>query len=112
MGAADMPKEVYREESIDKLVDLMKHHMIHNVFVFVDASYYQIHRDLQSAPESPEIGHQEVISSEQPAMESSAISQKPKGSSLAGRKHQVPKVVGTVSDMLSRILSQLAHLLS
>lgn len=111
MGAADMPKEVYREESIDKLVDLMKHHMIHNVFVFVDASYYQIHRDLQSAPESPEIGHQKSSAQSSLQWKSSAISQKRKGSSLAGRKHQVPKVVGTVSDMLSRILGQLAHLL-
>ena len=61
MGAADMPKEVYREESIDKLVDLMKHHMIHNVFVFVDASYYQIHRDLslhQKARKSAIRSHQ------------------------------------------------------
>ena len=44
LGADDMPKEVYREESIEALVDFVRHHANRNVFAFYDASYYQIHR--------------------------------------------------------------------
>ena len=101
MGAADMPRRYTGEESIDKLVDLMKHHMIHNVFVFVDASYYQIHRDLQSAPESPEIGHQKSSAQSSLQWKSSAISQKPKGRVWQGGSIRFPK-----SSELSVICSQ------
>ena len=44
LGADDMPKEVYREESIEALVEFVRHHANRNVFAFYDASYYQIHR--------------------------------------------------------------------
>ena len=42
LGAEDAPREVYREEGIDKIVDAVKQHATRNVFAFYDASYAQI----------------------------------------------------------------------
>ena len=37
LGADYMPKEVYREESIEALVEFVRHHANRNVFAFYDA---------------------------------------------------------------------------
>eukprot|EP00976_Prorocentrum_cordatum_P116310 1196144-Prorocentrum_minimum.AAC.5 len=44
MTAPDMPKKVYREETIEHLTDLVRYQTSHNVFVAYDAMYYQLYR--------------------------------------------------------------------
>jgi cohesin loading factor subunit SCC2 len=115
LGAEDMPKEVYREEGIDKIVDLIKYHMTHNVFVFVDASYRQIHRGAREDGNGGGGGddddpHKTPV---QPSRrrKSTASASKRKSAGSAAKKAAVPKAVQTVNGMLSKALTQLANLL-
>ena len=39
-----MPKQVYKEELIDKMVGLIKYHLLKNVLVFYDAGICQANR--------------------------------------------------------------------
>ena len=44
LSAPNMPKQVYKEELIDRSVSLMKYHLLKNVLVFYDASICQANR--------------------------------------------------------------------
>jgi hypothetical protein len=44
MTSPDMHKKVYREETIEHVVDLVRYQTTHNVFVAYDAMYYQMYR--------------------------------------------------------------------
>lgn len=44
LSCADMPKQIYREEAIDSMVEVMRTHLIQNYFVFYDASLWNVHR--------------------------------------------------------------------
>lgn len=39
-----MPKQVYKEELIDRIVGLVKYHLLNNVLVFYDAGICQANR--------------------------------------------------------------------
>lgn len=43
LSCADMPKQIYREEAIDSMVEVMRTHLIQNYFVFYDASLWNVH---------------------------------------------------------------------
>ena len=44
LSAADMPKEVFGEEAIDRMIERAKQHLVRNVFVFHDAGLWNVHR--------------------------------------------------------------------
>ncbi len=44
LAAPGMPKQVYKEELIDRLVGLVRFHLLQNVLVFYDASLCQAQR--------------------------------------------------------------------
>ena len=44
LAAPNMPKQVYKEELIDKLVGVVRFQLLHNVLVFYDAALCQAHR--------------------------------------------------------------------
>ena len=121
LGAPDMPKEIYREESIDVIINFVKYHTFHNVFVFFDASYYQIHRgekELQPDGAAAE-NHDNDTENRTPTKKgkkgaSAKSAQTPgKRMSLGGGLNgkEIPKPARKINDLLSGILTQLAHLL-
>eukprot|EP00897_Mesotaenium_endlicherianum_P005542 jgi/Mesen1/5015/ME000025S04414 len=59
MTANDMPKHVFSEEIIDKIIEVTRFHIVHNIFVFFDPSYRQIHKE--SNHEEEEDGEEEDI---------------------------------------------------
>eukprot|EP00899_Mesostigma_viride_P002145 jgi/Mesvir1/11931/Mv00267-RA.1 len=44
LATPGMPKQLYAEEMIDKVMDILRFHLVQNVFVAYDATYWQIHR--------------------------------------------------------------------
>lgn len=44
LSAPNMPKQVYKEELIDKILALVKYHLLHNVLVYYDAGICQANR--------------------------------------------------------------------
>ena len=44
LAAPGMPKQVYKEEMIDRLVGLVRFQLLHNVLVFYDAALCQAQR--------------------------------------------------------------------
>lgn len=57
LAAAGMPKQVYREELIDRLVGFIRFQLMHNVLVFHDAALCQAQRpELLSPGESCQAG--------------------------------------------------------
>jgi len=44
LSAVDMPKEIFREEPIDRMIERAKQHLVRNVFVFYDAGLWNVHR--------------------------------------------------------------------
>ena len=44
LSSADMPKEIYREESIDEMIECTRRQLLRNVFVFYDANLWNVHR--------------------------------------------------------------------
>ena len=58
LAAPKMPKQVYQEELIDRLVALAKFHLVNNVLVFCDASICQANRPDLLHPGEPEFGVQ------------------------------------------------------
>lgn len=44
LAAPGMPKQVYKEELIDRLVGLVRFQLLHNVLVFYDAALCQAQR--------------------------------------------------------------------
>lgn len=44
LAAPGMPKQVYKEELIDRLVSLVRFQLLHNVLVFYDAALCQAQR--------------------------------------------------------------------
>jgi len=110
LGADNMPKEVYRAESIDQMVDLIKYHMIHNVFVFFDASYHQIHRGAKEARLDEDNHHQKIHVQINKRRKSTASSKR-RNIDSATKKSTVPKVIQSVHAMLSGMLTQLAKII-
>jgi cohesin loading factor subunit SCC2 len=108
-----MPKDVYREESIDKMVDLIKYHMVHNVFVFVDASYHQIHRGARDAGDdyADNEGHKTPVQQNKGRKSAASASKRKSVGSATPKKAAVPKAARTVNGLLSGTLTQLANLL-
>ena len=47
LSAADMPKEIFGEEAIDRMIDRTKQHLVRNVFVFHDAGLWNVHRSAE-----------------------------------------------------------------
>ena len=50
LAAPGMPKQVYKEELIDRLVGLVRFQLLHNVLVFHDAALCQAHRPELNSP--------------------------------------------------------------
>ena len=126
LGADGMPKEVYREESIEKLVDFVRHHANRNVFAFYDASYYQIHRgenaradaeDERDAeePASPRSSRKSPSKRGKKAAAATSSSRRRSGAGggSASRKTfaDPPRVARKMQDVLAGILTKLARLL-
>jgi len=44
LSAGGMPKDIFREEVIDRMIERAKHHLVRNVFVFYDAGLWNVHR--------------------------------------------------------------------
>lgn len=44
LSAPNMPKQVYKEELIDKILALVKYHLLHNVLVYYNAGICQANR--------------------------------------------------------------------
>ncbi len=53
LAAPGMPKQVYKEELIDRLVGLVRFHLLHNVLVFYDAALCQAQRPELLNPGAP-----------------------------------------------------------
>ena len=126
LGAEGMPKEVYREESIEKLVDFVRHQANRNVFAFYDASYYQIHRgekvqqdaeDEQDAeePASPRSSKKSPSKRGKKAATKNSSSRRQSGAIgvAVSRKTFVdpPRVARKMHDVLAGILTKIARLL-
>jgi len=47
LSATEMPKEIYREEGIDQMIEYIRKHLVRNVFVFYDAGLWNVHRGSQ-----------------------------------------------------------------
>ena len=119
--AKDMPKEVYREESIDAIVGFVKFQLTRNVFVFHDASYYQIHRGERETFDPDTAGGDEnntpVKKGKKGSSSRSAGTPGKRGKGSTGgaggktRVDQIPRAVKRINDLLSGVLTQLAHLL-
>lgn len=123
LGADDMPKEVYREESIEALVEFVRHHANRNVFAFYDASYYQIHRGEKApgAEEEPEPEEPVSPAKKSPSKRgkksakdaSSSRRRSGAGGGSVSRKTfaDPPRVARKMHDVLAGILTKLARLL-
>ena len=124
LGADGVPKEVYREESIDVLVDFVRHRANRDVFAFYDASYHQIHRgekargaDAEDDPDAEEPASPRS-SKKSPSKrgrkaKDAASSRPPRRSGTESRKTfaDPPKLARKMHDVLAGILTQLARLL-
>lgn len=53
LAAPGMPKQMYKEELIDRLVGLVRFHLLHNVLVFYDAALCQAQRPELLKPGAP-----------------------------------------------------------
>ena len=53
LAAPRMPKQVYKEELIDRLVGRVRFHLLHNVLVFYDAALCQAQRPELLKPGAP-----------------------------------------------------------
>lgn len=112
LGGDDMPKKVYREESIDKMVAFIEYHMVHNVFVFVSAEHYTIHRGLREENgDGEDDSHKTPVQSSKRRKSAASSSKRNSIGTATPRRAVMPRVVKTINDMISGALTLLANLL-
>lgn len=63
LAAPGMPKQVYKEELIDRLVGFVRFQLMHNVLVFHDAALCQAQRPGLLSPDEDDWGKEAVVTS-------------------------------------------------
>ena len=113
LSSADMPKEIYREESIDEMIECTRQQLLRNVFVFYDANLWNVHRggddneDEDDDDKRPANGKKKTPASKTKASASAATPSSTMKASSNGRK--VANVLGA---KIGVVFTHLAHLIS
>ncbi len=111
LGADDMPKELYQEEWIDEMVDYIRFHLVHNIFVFFDAAHYQIHRAHEGVGFCEDDICQAAPTQRKKRRKNASLSRCHQKDIDSSSNNNIPKVVYSISSKLSMLLGQLANLL-
>ena len=113
LSSADMPKEIYREESIDEMIECTRQQLLRNVFVFYDANLWNVHRggddneDEDDDDKRPANGKKKTPASKTKTSASAATPSSTMKASSNGRK--VANVLGA---KIGVVFTHLSHLIS
>ena len=117
LSATDMPKEIYREEGIDQMIEYVRKHLVRNVFVFYDAGLWNVHRGSQAEDTYEQ---EEIDGDRNRANSKKKVQSRPKSTSsfaqpstvlksTLGAGHKVAKIIGA---KIGVVFSHLANLIS
>ncbi|KAL0029310.1 hypothetical protein WJX79_009424 [Trebouxia sp. C0005] len=104
LAAPGMPKQVYKEELIDRLVGLVRFHLLHNVLVFYDAAFCQAQRPELLNPDEDDFDGQEA----QPGSKKKT----PKSARKSVPKLRVPASAKAIQSGLEVVLQLMGQLMT
>ena len=108
LAATDMPKEIYREEGIDEMIECARQHLVRNVFVFYDAGMWNVHRGSDEDGDDVEQDGKKKT----PASKSKGVSAPPPPSSSKKSGSGGYKVAKMLGAKIGVIFTHLANLIS
>ncbi|DBA96220.1 TPA: hypothetical protein ACH3X3_002417 [Trebouxia sp. C0006] len=104
LAAPGMPKQVYKEELIDRLVGLVRFHLLHNVLVFYDAALCQAQRPELLKPDEDDYDAQEA----QPASKKKT----PKSAKKSVPMLRVPSSAKAIQSRVEVVLQLMGQLMT
>lgn len=106
MTTPGMPKHVFHEELIDRMVEVTRFHIVQNIFTFFDPAYRQIYRNEKAGKQD----YEDDENDEDEGDATGSAKAKRKSKAAVSKKPAADRVSKAVKDLLQRICSVVAGL--